>query len=1061
MSFAQLDSPTIPRITASVTALRNRVTAASKPGNFEESVLRLEAAADQGFPRQADMLKKRQQLANLVDDLQANPVPPPAWLRHGAPLDSVIYVDGQPRTVRGHRETDDYKLLTDEGDVSYRRARDENGNQIYEVHAPPVQPEAAPDAADETDEAAGPGQFSPKITGAQRERAPYTPEQEQAFRNVGRITEEPTWRERLQGATKDLGRRFIQAVVDPYIGIKADDPTGYMALRNANTTSGALLRFMTDGTLKFDGSTYAMADRNGGVENNLIRPLQGEENRFIWWVAANRAERLSAEDRENLWSQDDIDAIKGTNQGQVGFDYKLPNGTITRSREAIYLDSLRKLDAFNRNTLDLATQSGLISTEAAGVFLANPFYVPFYRQAEGDTHFSGASVSSGFVKQYAFKALKGGTDKLNHDLWQNAIGNWSHMIDASLRNKASSGVLDVGVTNGAVVERTQREVDHMMSKAEKQQLVWVMTNGQKQYFQVTDPMLYTAVSALDFTGYRNPVMNAMTKFKTLYTMGVTADPRFMLRIAIKDAEQAVAVAPALSFNLAGNIIRGFKMGDLGGALRNVGRTIAAQPAQPLRLSDEAANAMAGGATMHLGSGHDTGQRKVDLSTMLDNPGNIGKFWNYVATVSRAIKVVGAQGEDVQRLAIYHQLIADGVPHDQAAFAGRDLEDFTLRGAAPIIRAITQTVPFLNATLQGLYKVGRAAADQDRNVGVAIGRRIAASTARRVAVVMAATTLLTLALDAIYGDDEDYKKRSDQDRNTYFWFKLGSTQYRIPMGFEIAAMSRIAANGVEAVFGASEMSGRRFMNNVGSILANNLYMSPVPQAVSPLVGLYANKNEQGGKIVSDTMSKMQSQEQYTPASTMLARGLSAAGSAATRAVGGPGAQFLAPVQIDYLANAYLGWLGTMVTTVADVAVRTADQAQAAARGVRSMEPVRPNMDLWKYATGGMITTEPTAQSRYVDMMYQQADGINHAFATYHDMIARGQPSDARAYLADNRSQIAKHGLITSVTKTEAGLETDIKRVEASPTLSAQQKHDQIAKFAALRNKVAEQVFGERH
>ncbi len=936
-----------------------------------------------------------------------------------------------------------------EGEVKNDQEHAWNGGVTTPVHAIDVTPAMRESVM------RGQPLFSPRITGAQRETDAYTPEEKQAFANVGRITNEPTWRERWDNATKDLGRRFIQAVLDPYIAVKADDPAGYIALRNANTSSGALLRFMTDGTLKFDGSTYAMADRNGGVEHNLIRPLHGEENRFLWWVAANRAERLSEQDRENLWSADDIATLKGLNRGSVPFDYTLPGGQVTRSREAIYLDSLRKLDGFNRNVMDLAEQSGLISPEAASALVQNPFYVPFYRAAEDSGgRFSGA-VSSGFVKQYAFKSLKGGTEKLNHDLWGNAIGNWSHMIDASIRNRAAAGVLDTGVTNGAVIERTPEEVAYL-SKKDKESVVWVMNNGRRQLFQVTDPMLYTAISALDFTGYRGGFFNAMTKFKTIYTMGVTSDPRFMLRVAIKDAEQAIALSP-LSFNFVKNIVQGFKMGDLPGTLSNVARAVAGQETRRLNLSDEAANAMAGGATMHLGAGHDTGARKINLDTMLDNPGAISRFWSRVSKVAASYKELTGQGEDVQRLAVYHQLRAQGVPHDEAAFAGRDIEDFTLRGAAPIVRAITQTVPFLNAMLQGLYKVGRSAADADRNVTVAVGKRIAASATRRVATVLAATTVLTLALDAIYQDDEDYKKRTDADRNSNFWFKVGQTQFRIPMGFEIAALSRIAANGVEAIVGGSEMTGRRFINNVGSILSNNLYMSPVPQAVAPIVDVYANKGSGGAPIVPRGLDKLQSQEQYTPASTMLARGLSSAGSSAARAIAGPQAQFWAPVQIDYLANAYFGWLGTTVTNMADLAVRGADQAQAAVRGTKPMEPIRPDHDMWNFATGGVISSEPTPQSRYVDMLYQQADAASRAYSTYHDMIGRGQVDQARDFYAGNKDLIAANTRMQDVTRNETVLSHQIRRVEDSPTLTADQKHDQILKYNAMRNKAAEQIF----
>ncbi len=887
--------------------------------------------------------------------------------------------------------------------------------------------------------------FSPRITGADRETEAYTPEQIRAYTNVGRVTDEPGWRARLATATEDLGRRALRYTLDPYIGVKADDPAGYMALRNANTSGGASLMFLTDGTLKFDGSTYAMNDRNGGVENELIRPLQGEQDRFLWWVAAHRAEQLTKEGRENLWGTADIAAIKGTSQGQVPFDYTLPNGNVTHSREAIYADSLRKYDGFTRNILDLDVESGLITREQADVYLRNPFYVPFYRAAEDDGRFVGPRVSPAMVKQYAFKQLKGGAEKLNHDLWQNSIGNWSHQIDAALRNRAAAGVLDTAVSNGAAREVTQQEYDHQMTKAEKESAVWVMKNGERQYYAIDDKMLYTAVTALNFNGFNGPVMRAMGKFKQWLTIGVTSNPLFMLRVSIRDAEQAIATAP-MSYNVLGNIKKGFAMGDLPGALQNVARAVAGREMEPHKLSDRAADVIAGGGTMHLGSGVDTGIRKTDLATMLDSPNSIAAFWKRISTIGTAYHQLTALGEDVHRFALYDKLVAEGVPHDAATFAARDLEDFTLRGAGTIVRGLTQMVPFMNAWAQGLYKVGRSAADSDRNIGTAVGMRVASSATRRVVTVLGATTLLTLALDALYQDDEDYKKRTDDDRNSNFWFKFGGAQFRIPMGFEIAALSRIAANGAEAFFD-KEMTARRFGNNVLSIFTSNLSMNPTPQIVRPALDLMMNQSSTGGPITPEGMKNLRSDYQYNPNTTLLSRALGSAGGAAARAIGGQQAHFLSPIQLDYLTKGYFGWLGSMITGTADRAAREF-----------SSVPSRPAPDIWSMATGGMVQTQPTGESRYVDLLYQQAAGINDAFDTYHNLLNTGRVGEARDFLAANRQLIAKHGLVSKLSQFEATEEGQARRIENDPNRSPEQKRVALMGINAARNRVAEQSFG---
>lgn len=138
-------SPTIPRITAGIGELKK--VAANYRVSIEDrkdSIPRFEEAMAAGFPHQEAMNKKKLQLSRLEADLQDNPTPPPSWLRFGAPIDSEIFVNGKPQTVRGHQMGDDYYLMTDEGRVPYLEAKTESGVQVFEPHDPPPQATEAP-----------------------------------------------------------------------------------------------------------------------------------------------------------------------------------------------------------------------------------------------------------------------------------------------------------------------------------------------------------------------------------------------------------------------------------------------------------------------------------------------------------------------------------------------------------------------------------------------------------------------------------------------------------------------------------------------------------------------------------------------------------------------------------------------------------------------------------------------------------------------------------------------------------------------------------------------------
>ena len=73
---------------------------------------------------------------------------------------------------------------------------------------------------------------------------------------------------------------------------------------------------------------------------------------------------------------------------------------------------------------------------------------------------------------------------------------------------------------------------------------------------------------------------------------------------------------------------------------------------------------------------------------------------------------------------------------------RDLMDFSMQGSFTSVRFLTQVVPFFNARIQGLYKLGRAAKEDPARFSAVIG----------------GAALAGLGLLLAYSDDDDWKKR---------------------------------------------------------------------------------------------------------------------------------------------------------------------------------------------------------------------------------------------------------------------------------------------------------------
>lgn len=860
-----------------------------------------------------------------------------------------------------------------------------------------------------------------------------TPEQVEAFARLGRTVEVPTLKERVADLWKDAGKKLAQGLADQFAPIDALGHKAYSLMRLSKGASGAFEVMLKGGMLKLNEGVYDFDEsKRGGVIDRLLTPLQGEADDFLWWVAANRAERLSQEDRERLFTPEDITAMRSLADGETPYDYTLQHGPdkgkVARNRSEVYADALKTFNEFNKNTLDMAEQSGLIDPEARKIW-EHEFYVPFYRVDENEG-IRGTNIKSGVVRQQAFKQLKGGGGKLHSDLLENTLMNWAHLLEAAAKNRAAKETLQAAEKAG---------IAHLAGYKEKN-TVWYMgevtrpiPEGQeyqedgetkisdgtaqirnigKVEYKVDDPFIMTALSALEYAGMKGPLMNAMSAFKHALTIGVTASPIFKVRNLIKDSVQSIAVS-GLSYNVGQNIKEGFAL---------------THPE-----SDSYFHLLAGGGTIHFATMYEGSESRrvralveagVDDSTILDNEGKFKAFYKrHIEPAINAYNEVGNRGEAINRAALYDQLRKQGVGHDEASLQARDLLDFSMGGAWTSIRFLTQTVPFMNARIQGLYKLGKA---------------YKADT-RRFSAILGATALLSVALMLAYSDDDDWKKREDWDRDNYWWFKMGGTAFRIPKPFEIGAIASLAERGVE-LFASDEMTGKRFKSRLLALLSDNLSMNPIPQLVKPILDVYSNKDSFTGRpIESMGMERVLPDYRFNQHTSMTARSISTAGNAVTQTLDVP---FLSPVQVDHLVQGYFSWLGTFIVQAADILARPVTD-----------QPSVATPDYMKLATGGLIRGLPEEQSRYVSQMYTQAREIEQAYGTYRALLKQGDVDGAKEFSAEHQEVMRKIHQAERSKKTAADYNERIRVLERDPSMSADEKRWRINNIKALKEKLA--------
>ncbi len=858
------------------------------------------------------------------------------------------------------------------------------------------------------------------------------PETQEALRKSGVWIQKKPLLQRFNEAKQDAGLRILQGTLDQFAPVlKRIGKYPYQLLRLASSSDagleaslfGGLLHVADNGAVSIDTSKAGLLER--------LKPLRGETDRFLSWIAGNRASVLQAEDREHLFGDTDIGALQALNRKVHATD-NFPDGTDGANRPEIYASVLKDFNEFGKAILDIAEKDNLIDGTSRAKW-EREFYVPFYREADDGRPKSPGNLS-GMVNQYAFKRLTGGENVL-HDLLANTVRNWSHLLNASLKNRAAAETLARAETLGAAHRVDAPEKGSVWVLGHKLETIpegkkyvedgetkvsdgsaTVLTHGQIHYV-IDDPLIYDAVTALEQTPFGGLPMKILGWFRHALTVGTTANPVFRVRHTIREQITALA-SNQTTYNAVQNWIDGFRYSS--------------------RDNPEYYRMLAGGSFFRMGYdlGDDRGKYvKLLLKNHIDPKSVVTKPEQAMATLDKAWdwwKEVGERSDSITRANLYRQtydrLISQGGnpddAHLEASYVARDAMDYGLHGKWAAIRMITQVVPFMNARMQGLYKLGRGAADDPKRFGAVVG----------------GLTLGTIALALAYRNDPDYQQRTEWDRNNYWWFKVGDKAVRIPKPFELGALATVVERATTTALNGFDPEDReRFVSQLIPIIGSQLNINPVPQALWPALEVWANKNVFfGGPIENEHDQTLSKANRIGPNTTPFAQLAGKAG-------------ILSPKQIDFLAYAYFGWVGSIAVSALDVALRPM-------MGQPEQMPQRLND---YFMVGNFVKDLPARQSRFVTQFYDHLKGINQAMGDLRAAQQSGNADEMRNALRGAEGErLRLRPEYTMASRAMSRIDTQMRLVQMRSSLSADEKRQMLDRLYAERNAIAREVEGLR-
>ena len=376
-------------------------------------------------------------------------------------------------------------------------------------------------------------------------------------------------------------------------------------------------------------------------------------------------------------------------------------------------------------------------------------------------------------------------------------------------------------------------------------------------------------------------------------------------------------------------------------------------------------------------------------------------------------------------------------------------DFSAHGAWTAARILIDIVPFLNARIQGLDKIYRSGMKPGASVlkGLFGGDDPSVTDKQSAGRFWAVTGALAMATMALYlhnEDDEEYQKLENWQKDTYWFIRFGDQAYFIPKPFEVGAIATMVERITEQ-FVSDEATGKLFRERMLSMVTETFAFSPVPQAVQPLLDIYANYDAFRDRPIEGMGMDRLSPELRKRASTSKAGEWISQGLNAT--VGALGSQdtnpfALSPIQVDHLIGGYLGQVGTWVAGSGDVAWRVATGKEQPAQRWYEYQPIRRF-----YKSLG----DEDRYTRYGSVFYEGLREAGRAHADVKELREAGRLADA-AELAEDKQDILQ--LRLRLNRAQSDLRKINRRIDVvrKSGQDGELKRQQIDRMRAIKNQI---------
>jgi len=826
---------------------------------------------------------------------------------------------------------------------------------------------------------------SPQINAA-IDRATYVREQKGFAERMMDAISPKSWSD---FRSKAMNRYNAMSVADKK---RAEKMGGAALLADQSAEAAALMSDLAAGVT---ASALGVHDRHGGapvfrngittIDGSIKGPVAifaplakyGDPRIYQMWqfyAGAKRARRFFKDNREQNYTPADL-----------AYADQLVN------QYPEFKQIFDEWNKFNDALVQYQVDTGVLSKSMADEYRKYSDYIPFYRQLE-DEQTLGPKVFQSISAVKIGKKLEGSPTAIA-DLMETIVRNVQSGIQAGMKNTAAQRAVKVFEDIGEAVPTFPSDTNPSV--------VHVLENGQKKAYIVADPALYNSMQSLNLPEL--PFLGFFAGPANLLRNLVTKDPGFMLANMVRDSMSAWVTS-------------GVKMTPIASAVKNFTGALRGTAPEYQALLNAG---ILGGYEFSQNVEASGKQLKKELAKYGPST-SFGKITKPFTSVWEALEKGTTASDAATRMEVYKNVLAETGNEAEALFRALEVMNFNRKGSSAVIRIMTAAVPFLNARIQGLDVLYRAAfgkmATQD-------AKAIQKSFFIRGATIMA----LSMIYWGLTHDDDDYKKQEQETRDNN-WL-IPSLGIKIPIPFEVGVIFKVIPERIAAYsFGTD--TGKDFADAMKRNFMSTFAFNPIPQVVLPIVEAKTNYSFFTNRaIVGQGLEGVAKEFQVGPNTSRLAKWL---GSVTGES----------PMMIDHIIGGYTGTFGMYAVDAIDAITASNSDVPRASKRFEQMPVIR------------RFLLDPEARGN-VTAYYDLKNSVDEAVRTSNFLERTMNFENLSQYSQETIKMLASADLVKSMDKDMKELNEAATAIRSS-NMDADTKRDLLTSLNQAQNNITANI-----